>query len=303
MQGGEEDIVESDIELDESEVIEPDDDTSQKVCYTDEAIEYLTEAILLNPRSAILYASRANVFIKMNKPNAAIRDADAAIRINLDSAKGYKFRGIARAMLGLWEEAARDLHLASKLDYDEEIELVLKKVEPNAHKIEEHRRKYERLRKERDLRKADLKRQHSRAEAHAAYEIPIKEEFSSENKASVSDAASILREGYVLNLHSSTEYETKFRAASSLPRLVILYFTATWCGPCRYVSPLYESLSKKYPKGVFLKVDIDELRDVAAGWNISSVPTFIFLKKGKEIDRMSGADKNGLERKIAQHSG
>lgn len=49
-------------------------------------------------------------------------------QINPDSAKGYKSRGIARAMLGQWEEAAKDLHLASKLDYDEEINAVLKKV-------------------------------------------------------------------------------------------------------------------------------------------------------------------------------
>lgn len=50
------------------------------------------------------------------------------LQINPDSAKGYKSRGIARAMLGQWEEAAKDLHTASKLDYDEEISSVLKKV-------------------------------------------------------------------------------------------------------------------------------------------------------------------------------
>ena len=50
-------------------------------------------------------------------------------QINPDSAKGYKTRGIAFSMLGKWEEAAKDLHVASKLDYDEEISSVLKKVE------------------------------------------------------------------------------------------------------------------------------------------------------------------------------
>lgn len=49
-------------------------------------------------------------------------------QINPDSAKGYKSRGMARAMLGQWEEAVKDLHLASTLDYDEEINAVLKKV-------------------------------------------------------------------------------------------------------------------------------------------------------------------------------
>ncbi|URD98957.1 TPR [Musa troglodytarum] len=199
-------IIESDIEL-EGEIVEADNDPPQKmgdpsVEVTDEnrdvsqeakgrameaisegrfeeAIEHLTEAILLNPTSAIMYATRASVYIKMKKPNAAIRDATAALEINPDSAKGYKTRGIAFSMLGKWAEAAKDLHVASKLDYDEEISSVLKKVEPNAHKIEEHRRKYDRLRKEREDKIVEHERQRRRAEAQAAYEKAKKQEHSS----------------------------------------------------------------------------------------------------------------------------
>ncbi|ONK55967.1 uncharacterized protein A4U43_C10F2780 [Asparagus officinalis] len=202
-------IIESDIEL-EGETVEPDNEPPQKmgdptVEVTEEnrdaaqvakgkaieaisegnfdgAIEHLTEAILLNPTSAIMYGTRATVYIKMKKPNAAIRDATAALEINPDSAKGYKARGIALSMLGQWEEAAKDLHMASKLDYDEEIGSVLKKVEPNAHKIEEHRRKYDRLRKEREEAKAERERQRRKAEAQAAYEKAKKKEQSSARK-------------------------------------------------------------------------------------------------------------------------
>lgn len=305
-------LVESDIELDVADVVEPDNDPPQKMGNPsievteenreaaqiekakamdaisegkmDEAIDHLTEAIMLNPTSAILYASRASVFVKLNKPNAAIRDADAALQINPDSAKGYKIRGMARAILGRWEESASDLHVASKLDYDEEIGLVLKKVEPNARKIEEHHRKYERLRKERELKKAERERKGRQAEADR-------------------DALSALKDGEVISIHSVSELEPKLNAASKTARLAILYFTATWCGPCRMISPLYTSLAGKYPKVVFLKVDIDEAKDVAARWNISSVPTFFFLKNGKEVDKVVGADKSALERKIAQHAG
>jgi suppressor of tumorigenicity protein 13 len=49
-------------------------------------------------------------------------------QINPDSAKGYKSRGIALAMLGKWEQAAKDLHTASTIDYDDEINSWLKKV-------------------------------------------------------------------------------------------------------------------------------------------------------------------------------
>ncbi|XP_020226749.1 FAM10 family protein At4g22670 [Cajanus cajan] len=205
----EDEIIESDVEL-EGETCEPDDDPPQKMGdpsvevteesrdasqvakmkameaisegKLEEAIENLTEAILLNPTSAIMYATRASVYIKMKKPNAAIRDANAALEINPDSAKGYKSRGMAHALLGQWEEAAKDLHVASKLDYDEEISAVLKKVEPNAHKIEEHRRKYERLHKEREEKKKERERQRRRAEAQAAYEKAKKQEQSSSSR-------------------------------------------------------------------------------------------------------------------------
>uniref|UniRef100_A0A7C9CEK4 Hsp70-interacting protein N-terminal domain-containing protein n=1 Tax=Opuntia streptacantha TaxID=393608 RepID=A0A7C9CEK4_OPUST len=188
---GEDEIVESDVELDETDVVEPDNDPPQKMGdpsvevseenqdaaqmlkskavaamdegHLDEAISHLTEAIILNPRSAILYATRGGAFVQQKKPNAAILDADAALEINPDSAKAYKVRGMARAMLGKWEEAANDLHIASKIDYDEEIGSALKKVESNAHKIEAHRRKYARLRKERELKKVELEKQRQRS--------------------------------------------------------------------------------------------------------------------------------------------
>ncbi|XP_047956722.1 TPR repeat-containing thioredoxin TDX [Salvia hispanica] len=302
------DIVESDVEFDNSDIVEPDNDPPQKmgdpsVEVTEEnqeaaqlskakameaiadgklseAIDYLTEAIMLNPNSAILYGNRASIFIKLKKPNAAIRDADAALQINPDSAKGYKARGLAKAMLGLWEEAARDLHVASKLDFDEEIGLALKKVEPNAKKIEEHNRKYERLRKEKELRRIELERK----------------------RRQDAEAASVLKDGEIIPIHSGSELKEKLNAASKTSRLSVLYFTATWCGPCRYVSPVFTSLAGKYPKVVFLKVDIDEARDAAAEWNISSVPAFFFVRNGKEVDQLVGADKKALEQKIAQHA-
>ncbi|KAA8542848.1 hypothetical protein F0562_024000 [Nyssa sinensis] len=307
-----EDIIESDIDLDETDIVEPDDDPPQKmgdpsievteenwdaaqtlkskamdaICEgkLNEAVDHLTEAILLNPSSAILYATRASIFVKLKRPNAASRDADDALQINPDSAKGFKMRGMARAMLGQWDKAASDLHVASKLDYDEEISSMLKKVEPNAHKIEEHRRKYERLRKERDQRKSEHGRQRRQAEAQDP------------------EVASALKDGHVIGIHSASELDTTLNAASRTSRLAILYFTASWCGPCRFISPLYTTLAGKYPKVVFLKVDIDDARDVAARWNISSVPTFFFMKNGKEVDKVVGADKSSLERKIAQYA-
>ncbi|KAM3864240.1 hsc70-interacting protein [Diretmus argenteus] len=172
---------ESEIEIDNEGVIEPDTDEPQEMGdfenleVTDEmmdqasekkmeainalgegdlqkALDLFTDAIKLNPRVAILYAKRASVFIRMQKPNAAKRDCDRAISINPDSAQPYKWRGKAHKLLGQWEEAAKDLATACKLDYDEEASAMLKEVQPKANKISEHRRKYERKREEKEIR-------------------------------------------------------------------------------------------------------------------------------------------------------
>uniref|UniRef100_A0A674IPB7 Uncharacterized protein n=1 Tax=Terrapene triunguis TaxID=2587831 RepID=A0A674IPB7_9SAUR len=69
------------------------------------AVDLFTDAIKLNPRLTILYASRASVYVQLQKPNAAIRDCDRAININPDSAQPYKWRGKALRLLGYWQEA------------------------------------------------------------------------------------------------------------------------------------------------------------------------------------------------------
>ncbi|CAI5531649.1 unnamed protein product [Closterium sp. Naga37s-1] len=279
-------IVESDVEIDEEGVVEGDDDPPQQMGDASKevgeeqrdaaqaakaqamealaednleaAVAHLTEAILNNPTSALLYGNRAGVFVRMKKPNAAIRDCDEALKLypdsacayksqgeakpllgqwevaaadlrlasrldydgevnsflklvepkahrleegshsifpsrslcspdlfqlNPDSARAYKSRGEAKALLGQWEVAAADLRLASRLDYDEEVNSFLKLVEPKAHRLEEHRRKYDRLRKEREERVAAKERERRRKAAQKAYEEEKRREEERKNAA------------------------------------------------------------------------------------------------------------------------
>ncbi|XP_014672231.1 PREDICTED: hsc70-interacting protein-like, partial [Priapulus caudatus] len=136
------------------------------------AIKLFTEAMKMNPGSALLHAKRASVYLKMQKPNAAIRDCNIALEINPDSAAAFKFRGRAHRLLGNFEKAAHDLQTACKLDYDEQANEWLKEVTPNAHKIAEHKRKVERRREEKELeakkervRKAKQAQEKARKEA------------------------------------------------------------------------------------------------------------------------------------------
>ena len=71
-------------------------------------------------------------------------------------------------------------------------------------------------------------------------------------------------------------------------RLTLVDFWATWCGPCRMMAPIVESLAEQLPDVVFAKVDVDENPDVAMGLGISSIHTLILFKDGQIAERVIG---------------
>ena len=66
----------------------------------------------------------------------------------------------------------------------------------------------------------------------------------------------------------------------------IVQFSATWCGPCKALSVTLGNMAVDVQIG---KLDIDDATDIAAKFNIRSVPTLVFFKNGQEVDRMMGA--------------
>ena len=87
---------------------------------------------------------------------------------------------------------------------------------------------------------------------------------------------------------------------SNPQKVLCLYFTATWCGPCKAISPEVDKLNTAYNDNVlFIKVDVDNFEDLTEECGVSAMPTFVLYKEGKEIDRLQGADKKNLEMKIA----
>jgi suppressor of tumorigenicity protein 13 len=106
----------------------------------------------------------------------------------------------------------------------------------------------------------------------------------------------------VIVIHSASELEKRLEEASRTSRLAILFFSKA--RPRRYIS-LYASLTVKYPKVVFLKVDIEEgpnAEGMAVDRGIRKFPTFLIYKSGKEVDKVVGVDAIELDRKIPLHS-
>ena len=83
-------------------------------------------------------------------------------------------------------------------------------------------------------------------------------------------------------------------------KLVIVDFWATWCGPCRMLSPLLDEVEEEMAdKIVVVKVNVDDADEIAMRYRIMSIPTLLFFRNGEMVDRSVGAmPKSALVEKI-----
>lgn len=73
-------------------------------------------------------------------------------------------------------------------------------------------------------------------------------------------------------------------------KLLVVDFYATWCGPCKKLSPTLNEVSEELGEQVnIVKVDVDESEDLAMDYGIRSVPTVLFFKNGQQVDKFVGA--------------
>lgn len=100
--------------------------------------------------------------------------------------------------------------------------------------------------------------------------------------------------------------ETNFDAEvvqSPLP--VVADFYATWCGPCKILSPQLDKLAGSFTNEIkFVKINVDEAPNLAQRFNIQAVPTLLFFKKGRAEDRMVGLpDSSDLKARLTAFAG
>ncbi|KAJ3028590.1 UNVERIFIED_CONTAM: hypothetical protein HDU68_001317 [Siphonaria sp. JEL0065] len=101
----------------------------------------------------------------------------------------------------------------------------------------------------------------------------------------------------VLEIKDIDEYQKVING----DKIVIDWF-ATWCGPCKAISPAFAKMESEFPHVSFVKVDIDEIPEAAEEADISSMPTFHVYKYGQKIDEVVGAVPAKLRELIQKHN-
>lgn len=84
---------------------------------------------------------------------------------------------------------------------------------------------------------------------------------------------------------------------------IIIDIFATWCGPCIQMKPIFEGLAKELSdKYVFAELNVDDVREVAIDFNVTMIPTFLFIKEGKIVGRETGyASKQNFKKYIEEY--
>ncbi len=94
------------------------------------------------------------------------------------------------------------------------------------------------------------------------------------------------------------EVLNEFKAEIQSDKLTVVDFYADWCGPCVAIAPKYIELASKHTDVHFLKVNVDKGEAIAEEFAIEAMPTFLFFKNGKQVDKIVGADIKSIENKV-----
>jgi len=93
----------------------------------------------------------------------------------------------------------------------------------------------------------------------------------------------------------------EFDKAVAGEKLTVVDFTATWCGPCQRIAPIFAKMADEMTDVAFVKVDVDDNEETAAACGIQAMPTFQFYKGGSKIHEFSGASEEKIREAITKY--
>ncbi|KAJ6401808.1 hypothetical protein OIU84_013970 [Salix udensis] len=103
----------------------------------------------------------------------------------------------------------------------------------------------------------------------------------------------------VIKVQSVESWDFYFTQATNQACPIVVHFTALWCMPSVAMNPIFEELASAYPDALFLTVDVDEAKEVAAKMEVKAMPTFVLMKDGAEADKIVGANPEEIRKRIA----
>jgi|TARA_B110001469_G_C9639189_1_gene321095 thioredoxin 1 len=104
------------------------------------------------------------------------------------------------------------------------------------------------------------------------------------------------------NSFQSGEDLSRFSSANN-DTLIMLYFTASWCGPCKKIKPFIDEKQKEFKNVCFSTINVDDndYEDLCNDFSISAMPTFVFYKNNSELDKVVGVDETKIESLLNTH--
>ncbi|XP_057459012.1 thioredoxin-like protein CXXS1 [Lotus japonicus] len=107
-----------------------------------------------------------------------------------------------------------------------------------------------------------------------------------------------LKKSKVVKIDSQKSWEHHITDATIKGCPVMVHFSAYWCVPSIAMNPFFEELASTYQGVIFLKVDVDEVKEVASKFQIKAMPTFLLMSGGAPVDKTVGANSDEIRKKI-----